>query len=608
VLASVDLSGTMRQGLILGLRHPRVAAKSFVRQLKAFTSEKWAREMDDALHTRPLTKEFEGLGGYLAPMKDPFTLMKREEAFMSKMAERVPFVRRSERAYITYLNELRVGAYEATAPVWRTLGAGKRDLAGLAKFINAASGRGNLTPQLERYAPLLNTMFFSPRLQLSRLQLPAMLLSKNPYVRGEAWKAIGTFVGAGTALLSLLSLHPDVDVETDPRSADFGKIKIGDTRLDIWTGYLQYARFISQMLTGERKTSYGNMTKAERDQLVWRFAQSKFSPAMGLITDLMRGETYMGEEIVGPTADIGRQFRNRLVPLFIQDMLDTFEAQGANGLLYATPGMLGVGVLTYTSELSRARDKAARAVGVEQWEDLDPLTQEKLERTDPDLQVALVQFDRQVMGTQWGDWRLAGRAIESMFTDVVERASAEYDATGDGNQFREKVNKAFDARRGAYAARQKDSRFAEIIARMETSDEREGILLMGPEQAAITAYEQALYGDDMYDEFGNYRFDEAERRRVLLRQQLGEELYNYVEEYRGLREEHLPPIYHEYRRAQVVLRPYWQVKNDVYRIYGKPKTPYHERVLDRIISRIRRRMLKANPEMAKYHEMFYTGS
>jgi hypothetical protein len=46
-------------------------------------------------------------------------------------------------------------------------------------------------------------------------------------------------------------------VEIDPRSTDFGKIKVGNIRWDIWGGFQQWVRVASQLATGERKTGKG---------------------------------------------------------------------------------------------------------------------------------------------------------------------------------------------------------------------------------------------------------------------------------------------------------------------------------------------------------------
>ena len=608
-LASTDISGVARQGLILGLMHPLQVPRAFGRMFKSLFSEKLALQMDDVMRLDPLFQEFTRKG-YIAPIRKGVRLTVMEEAYMSNLAGKIPLVRRSERAYITYLNELRFGSYKVARGSWVAQGAGRKELEVLQDLINFASGRGTLPANMEYYAPMFNAFLFSPRLQMSMIQLPRqigrMLMSKNPYMRKEAARALVTFVGGGAALLTLLKGTGAAKVELDPRSGDFAKLQIGETRYDVWRGYAQYTRFLSQMLTGERKSAYGNMNKSQRDEIAWRFLQSKSSPAFGLMIDLLRGESYLGDELFTNTNDLIKTAKERFMPLAIQDTIDAVEQSGVNGAWTAIPASLGIGTLTYINDFTRAKNKVAKSMGYGNWDEIDPKTQKRLENSNAELQAAYIAFDRQVMGTAWGDWRGAGTAVEDVFKENIDKAVAQYRATGDGYTFREKVNESFTARRGGYAARSKEGRFEDIVKRLNTQDTTEALVGLGVEQLAIRAYNDALYGDDMYDEFGDYKFDEVDGRRQALKSQLGTEMFNYVEEYRGLKYEDLPPEYQELVKAKQVLKPYWAVKGEVEKILGKPKSKYQQALFDRTVGRIHKQKKAANTEMAKYYNMFYT--
>ncbi len=620
VLASGDMSAIARQGLILGLAHPIEAGKAAWKSLKAFGSEKLALDIDAVLKADDLFDEFISVDGYFAPIEKAARVGVREEAFASRAAEKIPFIRRSERAFVTHLNALRLGSYKSVRNTMVAQGAGKQELEMLAKFVNLASGRGTLPKNLDKFAPLLNTVLFSPRLQMSRLQLPKlmgqMLTSKNPYMRKEATRALGAFAGGGATLLGLLHFSGLAKIGADPRSADFGKIRLREgedvqgnpiysaTRHDVWTGYVQYIRFMAQFMTGERKSAYGNLNKADRFELAFRFAQSKTSPAMGLMVDLMKAEDYQGKKLFTDTQNFLDTARNRLLPLALQDVMDSMEQSGANGFFSAAPAFIGVGTLTYVNELARARDKIAIDLGFDFWEEIDPKTKREIENTNIELQTAMLEFDRQVMGTAWGDWRVAGNAVEDTFAENVNNATDKYRQSSDGYQYRLDVGEAWSQRRGGYKARDKDERFSEIVARNNIQDDKEALVKLGPEQLAIRAYNEALYGDDMYDEFGDYRYDEAETRRQYLREQLGEEMFNYVEDYQGLKYENLPMEFQLLADAKKVLRSYWNVPTGVEAIRGKPQTTWQQTRFDSVVSKIRKNYLR-DPEMAKFYDMFY---
>lgn len=210
-----------------------------------------------------------------------------------------------------------------------------------------ASGRGAIPRWAGRSAPLVNALLFAPRFVFSRLQLPTLLFHSSPLVRKEAARTLVQFLGAGVGILSMAAMA-GAKIEIDPRSSDFGKIKVGNTRLDIWAGYVQWARFLSQLATAESKiTGTGKIVERNRLDTVWNLIQSKESPMASIFTDLMKGETFIGEPVIS-----WKSLRDRLTPLFVQDMLDAIDTDSVGGGLAATPGLLGVGVVSYESKQS----------------------------------------------------------------------------------------------------------------------------------------------------------------------------------------------------------------------------------------------------------------
>ncbi len=605
-----DLSATLRQGLMLLITRPQDFPRAFWRQLKYFTSEKLSLQMDDVLQAKAVRSDaISKMGVELTSFQKGAKALSKEEPFFSTFAEKLPLVRRSERAYTGFLNEMRFSAAEAAYNSMVSQNASPQQLKLMGNFINLASGRGKLPKSLEKFAPALSTIFFSPKYQLSTLGLPRqigrMLISDNPYMRKQAAQSLVGFIGGGAAILGLIKANGG-EVEIDPRSGDFVKIKIGDTRLDIWRGFVQYARFGAQMLTGERKSAFGNMNKARRDEIAWRFLQSKSSPIMGLLVDMLRGETYLGDDLFTSTKSTIRSARERLLPLAVQDVMDAMEQSGINGIWTAAPATLGVGVMTYVNDFTVKKDKVAKDMGYETWDEIDPAAQRRIENSNAELQAAYIEFDRKVMGTAWGDWRLAGNAVEDNFKIDVQQATLQYQASDDPNKgitFREKITDAWTARRGGYAAREKMPQFEDIVKRLGTEDTAEALIGLGPEQLAIRAYNDALYGDEMYDEFGDYRFDLADIRKDQLRSQLGEEMFNYVETYRGIRHESLSSEFQELAQAKRVMRPYWDVMDYAIRTRGQAWADSKRG--QAFISRMRKQMRLTDPEISKYYDMFY---
>lgn len=358
LMASVDLSAPMRQGIFL-VGHPKQWSSAFGGMFKSFGSEKAYQGILDEIASRPTYKLMRE--NRLAITKPNSALAGGEEAFMSNLAERIPgvgkLIKGSDRAYSAFLNKLRADVFDDLVKKGKDLNLGddKEFLTSVTSFVNAATGRGNLPKFLEGSSQALNGVFFSPRLMASRLNLlnPAYYAKLHPTVRKEALKSLLTFAGTGITALSLASLA-GAEVGTDPRSSDFGKIKIGNTRYDIWGGFQQYIKLASQLITGKLISSttgkeytlgegYKPLTRAG---IVAKFFQSKESPIASFVMSMLEGTNAIGDKFSLPEETIGR-----LMPMMIQDMYDLQKEWGPKGILMGIPGIFGVGSQTYGKQI-----------------------------------------------------------------------------------------------------------------------------------------------------------------------------------------------------------------------------------------------------------------
>ena len=247
LMASFDLSAPLRQGVFL-IGRPKQWGSSFKNMFKAFASEDAYKALQQQIKSRPTYTQMRQSNLAITDLSS--SLKGREEAFMSNLAEKIPIigrvVRASGRAYTGFLTKLRADTFDDILK--STNGKYADDI---AKFVNSATGRGDLGA-LNRAAVALNSLLFSPRLVASRLNLinPVFYTKLAPPVRKEALKSLFTFLGTGMTVLTLAELS-GAEVGKDPRSADFGKIKIGNTRIDTWGGFQQQIRLLSQLVTGK---------------------------------------------------------------------------------------------------------------------------------------------------------------------------------------------------------------------------------------------------------------------------------------------------------------------------------------------------------------------
>lgn len=314
-------------------------------------------------------------------------LTSREESFQTDLATKIPVigvgVQASERAYTGFLNKLRADMFDQFLKYAERSGQNIDDpelLKGLARFVNAGTGRGNIPELLRSASPQLNALFFSPRLMASRMQLlwPGWYLRLPPGIRHQAIISAASFGTIAMMVLSLIGLMwPDeVEVEYDPRASDFAKVRVGDTRYDILGGFGQYITLGARIATGQRMSGTGNLTpyrsvedimdlqeiirgSASLEQTTTDggpyeptllsafgdFSRNKSSPNMSYAIDMMTGE-----DAIGNPVDPVDSLVQRMTPLYVQDVSEAMEEFGTSeGLFRVMPGLFGVGVNTYVT-------------------------------------------------------------------------------------------------------------------------------------------------------------------------------------------------------------------------------------------------------------------
>jgi hypothetical protein len=356
MMATADLSAPLRQGLFLAAKNPKEFGKAFGAMFKYFGKENAFQEGMQEIIGRSIYPLLERAKISFTNLGD---IAGREEQFMGGgLLEKIPvlgkLVRASGRAYTGFLNKLRADVGEklikGAIAAGRDVNTDDKLLQEIGNFVNTFSGRGNIG-KLEKIAPALNGLFFSPRLMMSRLTIlnPVYYIKADPFVRKEALKSLFATVGAGMTALGLAKMA-GAEVGTDPRSADFGKIKIGNTRVDIWGGSQQYVRMIAQLFTGKyvSTTTGKEYTLGEgykpitRWDILLRQFETKTAPIPSFIIGWLRQQTYMGQKF-----NIPQEIGSRFVPMMASDITDIMK-DDPNLLPLSIPAAFGVGLQTYS--------------------------------------------------------------------------------------------------------------------------------------------------------------------------------------------------------------------------------------------------------------------
>lgn len=324
-----DLSATLFQGGFYVAGHPIRAAGALKAELQAFASEKKAGEIDAEIHNRPnaLSGLYRRAKLYLAPLHD--VLKGREEEFLPvpEWVNKIPGVRASNRAFVTFLNKLRADAFDAMVASKRQGGREitQAELEAIANYINVATGRGKFVGAFEKASEAMATVFWSPRLTVSRFQLAlGQPLWKARGVRGMLTSEYVRSL-AGLSAIYTLGQLAGAETENDPASSDFGKMKFGKTRVDPLAGLSQAIVFSRRMTSGEYKKLNGEILdlanpkfgQPDYGDVLKNFLRTKLAPVPATIWNLKQGKDVTGAPVTWE--DIPKEL---LVPLSVGDVVD----------------------------------------------------------------------------------------------------------------------------------------------------------------------------------------------------------------------------------------------------------------------------------------------
>jgi hypothetical protein len=357
--ATADISATFRQGLIAVLSQPKAFPGALVKQVKSFFSEHTADQVDNAIRSADHHYIREKSKLELSELGERAS--NKEELFYDNYLTNLPtpvgkaigaIVKGSDRAMTTFLNIMRTEMFDNFLRKYPN--ATQAELTSWADWVNVATGKGDVTTgAVARAAGNLSGILFAPRFAVSRVQTPFRFFkdwkTSNPRVRKEIAKDMARLGGTGATVLSMAKLA-GLDVGTDPESSDFGKIRVGNTRIDMWAGIQQPMRVLIRLGMYANDQTIGKATGvrlADRDinplELIGRFSSYKLAPSATIPLELLRGKTMVGEEVTPAQTAV-----RAMLPLVYEDVYDAYREGGVSRATLATGlSILGVGVNTY---------------------------------------------------------------------------------------------------------------------------------------------------------------------------------------------------------------------------------------------------------------------
>lgn len=366
--AALDFSRTFRQDWKTVFSHPKIWAVNTGKSFKDAVDQFGGKEVLDSVKadivSRPNAPLYEAM--QKASGIDLFPI--NEEAFPSNLLEKTPGIRRlyktSEAAFTAGEQRQRADLTDLYVNVAKQRGVDltdKKELASFGEFIGDLTSRGKV--KNAGRADLYNKLFFAPRNLKANLRFLTAEQGHgaSSFVRREAAKnLIKTAAGTALILQTAAALRPG-SVERDPRSSNFGKIRIGDTRFDMTGGMASLTTLAMRLLPtmhdgkmglwskSSTSNQYSNLLskqygKSTALDTLTSFAEGKASPIASTLIDIWKGQTFSGDKVT-PKGEASNLF----TPLGYSNYTELKnDPKSANKLVAMLADSLGISTNTYS--------------------------------------------------------------------------------------------------------------------------------------------------------------------------------------------------------------------------------------------------------------------
>lgn len=377
-MTAFDLSFGLRQGKMGFVRHPKIWAEMMKRQVKALNNTEFSRMVSE-LEADP---DFKYARRFKLELTSPAVsgtkLATKEEGFQSHMAEKIPGIKRSEQAFATAGDWMRMPWFKDYMAKGRRAGFDPENPADFhvfedgASLINAATGRGNLGKYGNAVAPILNRATFSARFWASRVKMLILPIDPRTYTtmskpaRVEALKTVFGFYALVGAQL-MLARASGATVGLDPDKPDFMKANWGPVHIDFSAGHQGHLRFAAHLV----KAIYEEQVQGKKrgdyqtpSAITQTYLRGKEAPLVSLAHDTFlskKDKQGYGTDIIGRSSHLfgdpkaskfdrvsGSAIMRRLEPLVYQDAKQAYDQMGWSGVGIVTPLVAaGESVQTY---------------------------------------------------------------------------------------------------------------------------------------------------------------------------------------------------------------------------------------------------------------------
>jgi len=233
----------------------------------------------------------------------------------------------------------------------------------IADFVNTATGHGPLKTHLLPYKKAevslesatdkLSYVLFSPGLLARNVRMmnPNTYIMASPFVRKQYLKAAVSTAAAWWISAELIkkAAGDEATVGMDPTSADFGKVRLGDARMDLSGGFGPFAVAYARAYMGGATSSasgefhrFGSGYQAQtQEDMMQRFFVNKLNPVTKFAYDIASASEYN-------PFHVGDRSVQLFVPLIVQDLMELYEEDPSLVPWMGTAAAFGGGTQVYS--------------------------------------------------------------------------------------------------------------------------------------------------------------------------------------------------------------------------------------------------------------------
>lgn len=421
-------------------------------------------------------------------------------------------------------------------------------------------------------------LFFAPRYTRAGFALFGDIL-KGGYTSANAIRAIGGFLGGGTAFYVGACAALGQEPNLDPSSARFMTIKVGTQHIGVGGFLTSAVRFAADVANSAASIGENEpidfLTLDRYKNPFIRFLYSKTAPMTNLAMGLATRKDYLGRKLETPEEYV-KWLADFMIPIAMQTVTTQEKKANWQALLVEM-----VGGRTFPEsvweEVRSMRDGFAMDDYGIAYDELDIHAKRMLEANHPEIKQMVGEAE-----AEWAKWypdeprvRYNKEMDESdnLYSDQLWQSVKE---TQLGERLTGELIEKIDDFGLRHAERNNEIRkdYPEVLEQFDRWRERDKQDWLLFDQA-YDEYIQDIVVPNWEDEFYNFKFDEYRYAQQVFQDKWGEDVYNEVRETMWLGDD-IPPLFLELKAAREQWSDYYQQPEGAARAQWRASFPMVE--------------------------------